>query len=130
MNDLLQTMVVAGGPAAQWAGSTENLDGSEGGDTGITGSSRRGSQRLKELALSTNAIDFAALMLPTVEHSRAKLRLQVKGQNASLHVLFLWQEGIKQAFSECDSTFHIRGWICRVIWNWSRKLAYVTKKFE
>uniref|UniRef100_A0A4W6F6N9 Coiled-coil domain containing 88A n=1 Tax=Lates calcarifer TaxID=8187 RepID=A0A4W6F6N9_LATCA len=57
MNDLLQTMAVAGGPGAQWAGSSENLDGAEGGDAGMTGRSRRGGQRMKELAFSTNAID-------------------------------------------------------------------------
>ncbi|KAM7408417.1 hypothetical protein PAMA_002236 [Pampus argenteus] len=83
MNDLLQTMAVAGGPGAQWAvGSIENLDGIEGGDARMTGGSRRGGQRMKELAFSTNAIDCAALTLPTAGHSRAKLRLQVK-ENAS-----------------------------------------------
>uniref|UniRef100_A0A3B5B622 Girdin-like n=1 Tax=Stegastes partitus TaxID=144197 RepID=A0A3B5B622_9TELE len=78
MNDLLQSMAVAGGPGAQWAGSTENLDGAEAGDAGMTGSSRRSGQRMKELAFSTNAIDCAALTLPSAGHSRAKLRLQVK----------------------------------------------------
>uniref|UniRef100_A0A671XTQ3 Coiled-coil domain containing 88A n=1 Tax=Sparus aurata TaxID=8175 RepID=A0A671XTQ3_SPAAU len=82
MNDLLQTMAVAGGPGAQWAGSIEDLDEAEAGDAGMTGSSRRGGQRMKELALSTNAIDCAALTLPSAGRSRAKLRLQVKG-NAS-----------------------------------------------
>ncbi|KAG7228513.1 hypothetical protein INR49_007687 [Caranx melampygus] len=82
MNDLLQTMAVAGGPGAQWASSIENLDGTEAGDGGMAVSSRRSGQRMKELALSTNAIDCAALTLPTAGHSRAKLRLQVKG-NAS-----------------------------------------------
>ncbi|XP_070834532.1 girdin isoform X1 [Chaetodon trifascialis] len=82
MNDLLQNMAVAGGPGAQWAGSIENLDGTESGDAGMTGSGRRGGQRMKELALSTNAIDCAALTLPTAGHRRAKLRLQVK-DNAS-----------------------------------------------
>ncbi|XP_070771740.1 girdin [Enoplosus armatus] len=82
MNDLLQTMAIAGGPGAQWAGSIENLDGAEAGEAGITGSSRRGGQRMKELAFSTNAIDCAALTLPTAGHSRAKHRLQVK-DNAS-----------------------------------------------
>uniref|UniRef100_A0A3Q1CUN1 Calponin-homology (CH) domain-containing protein n=1 Tax=Amphiprion ocellaris TaxID=80972 RepID=A0A3Q1CUN1_AMPOC len=84
MNDLLQTMAVAGGPGAQWAGSTENLDGVEAGDAGMTGSSRRSGQRMKELAFSTNAIDCAALTLPSAGHSRAKLRLQVKGWDAGL----------------------------------------------
>uniref|UniRef100_A0A4W6F930 Coiled-coil domain containing 88A n=1 Tax=Lates calcarifer TaxID=8187 RepID=A0A4W6F930_LATCA len=64
MNDLLQTMAVAGGPGAQWAGSSENLDGAEGGDAGMTGRSRRGGQRMKELAFSTNAIDCATVSGP------------------------------------------------------------------
>uniref|UniRef100_A0A3B3W0S8 Coiled-coil domain containing 88A n=1 Tax=Poecilia latipinna TaxID=48699 RepID=A0A3B3W0S8_9TELE len=80
MNDLLQTMAVAGVSGSQWAGSTENLDGPEAGDGGMTGSSRRSGQRMKELALSTNAIDCAALTLPSAR--RAKLQLQVK-DNAS-----------------------------------------------
>lgn len=84
MNDLLQTMAVAGGPGTQWAGSIENLDGTEAGDT----SSRPGGQRMKELAFSTNAIDCTALTLPSAGHSRAKLRLQVKGQDA-LFVFFV-----------------------------------------
>ncbi|KAA8583575.1 hypothetical protein FQN60_014783 [Etheostoma spectabile] len=82
MNDLLQTMAVAGGPGAQWANSIENLDGAEAGDAGMTGSSRRSGQRMKELAFSTNAIDCATLTLPTARQSRAKHRLQVK-DNAS-----------------------------------------------
>lgn len=82
MNDLLQTMAVAGGPGAQWVGSTENLDGPEAGDGSITGRSRRSGQRMKELALSTNAIDCATLTLPSAGRSRSKLRLQVKGQGA------------------------------------------------
>uniref|UniRef100_A0A673B3X4 HOOK N-terminal domain-containing protein n=1 Tax=Sphaeramia orbicularis TaxID=375764 RepID=A0A673B3X4_9TELE len=73
MNDLLQTMVLAGGPDAQWASSIENLDGTE-----ATGTTRRSGQRMKELALSTNAIDCAALTLPSAGHSRTKNRLQVK----------------------------------------------------
>ncbi|CAI5654641.1 unnamed protein product [Oreochromis niloticus] len=82
MNDLLQTMAMAGGPEAQWAGSSENLDGAEAGDANMTGRSRRSGQRMKELAFSTNAIDCAALTLPSSSHSRAKHRLQVK-DNAS-----------------------------------------------
>ncbi|XP_056291314.1 girdin isoform X1 [Pseudoliparis swirei] len=82
MNDLLQTMAVAGGPGDQWASSIDNLDGAEAGDAGMTVGSRRGGQRMKELAFSTNAIDCAALTLPTAGRSRAKLRLQVK-DNAS-----------------------------------------------
>nr|XP_020457268.1 girdin isoform X3 [Monopterus albus] len=78
MNDLLQTITVAGGPGPQWAGSTDNLDGTEAGDVGVTGRSRRSGQRMKELAFSTNAIDCATLTLPTAEHSRAKHQLQVK----------------------------------------------------
>uniref|UniRef100_A0A8C3AZ29 Coiled-coil domain containing 88A n=1 Tax=Cyclopterus lumpus TaxID=8103 RepID=A0A8C3AZ29_CYCLU len=82
MNDLLQTMAVAGGPGAQWASSIDNLDGGEAGDAGMTvGSRRGGGPRMKELAFSTNAIDCAALTLPTAGRSRAKLRLQVKGQD-------------------------------------------------
>uniref|UniRef100_A0A7N6B709 Calponin-homology (CH) domain-containing protein n=1 Tax=Anabas testudineus TaxID=64144 RepID=A0A7N6B709_ANATE len=69
MNDLLQTMAVAGGPGAQWVGSSDNLDGPETGDGGITGSSRRSGQRMKELALSTNAIDCATLTLPSAGHT-------------------------------------------------------------
>uniref|UniRef100_A0A3P8R4U4 HOOK N-terminal domain-containing protein n=1 Tax=Astatotilapia calliptera TaxID=8154 RepID=A0A3P8R4U4_ASTCA len=84
MNDLLQTMAMAGGPEAQWAGSSENLDGAEAGDANMTGSSRRSGQRMKELAFSTNAIDCATLTLPSSSHSRAKHRLQVKGQDACL----------------------------------------------
>ncbi|KAM4729385.1 girdin isoform 2-T2 [Anableps anableps] len=82
MNDLLQTMAVAGVSGSQWTASTENLDEPEAGDASITSSSRRSGQRMKELALSTNAIDCAALTLPSARHSRAKLRLQVK-DNAS-----------------------------------------------
>lgn len=84
MNDLLQTMAVAGCPEAQWAGSTENLDGAEAGDANMTGSSRRSGQRMKELAFSTNAIDCATFSLPSAGHNRAKHRLQVKGQDACL----------------------------------------------
>uniref|UniRef100_A0A669CVQ5 Coiled-coil domain containing 88A n=1 Tax=Oreochromis niloticus TaxID=8128 RepID=A0A669CVQ5_ORENI len=84
MNDLLQTMAMAGGPEAQWAGSSENLDGAEAGDANMTGRSRRSGQRMKELAFSTNAIDCATLTLPSSSHSRAKHRLQVKGQDACL----------------------------------------------
>ncbi|XP_047198283.1 girdin-like isoform X3 [Hippoglossus stenolepis] len=83
MNDLLQTMAVAGGPGAQWAGSIENLEGAEAGEGGMTGNSRRGGQRMKELAFSTNAIDCAALTLPSAGRSRAKHRLQVKAGNVS-----------------------------------------------
>ncbi|XP_054654338.1 girdin-like isoform X3 [Dunckerocampus dactyliophorus] len=75
MNDLLQTMAVAGGPGAEWAGSSENLDGAEAGD--VEGG-RRGGQRMKELAFSTNAIDCAALTLPSAGHRKAKQRLQIK----------------------------------------------------
>ncbi|MEQ2161986.1 hypothetical protein GOODEAATRI_015356 [Goodea atripinnis] len=73
MNDLLQTMAVAGVSGSQWTGSTENLDGPEAGDASMTGGSRRSGQRMKELALSTNAIDCTALTLPSARRSRAKL---------------------------------------------------------
>nr|XP_057914124.1 girdin-like isoform X3 [Doryrhamphus excisus] len=79
MNDLLQTMAVAGGPGADWAGSSEHLDGAEAGDMD---GGRRGGQRMKELAFSTNAIDCAALTLPSAGHRKAKHRLQIK-DNAS-----------------------------------------------
>uniref|UniRef100_A0A3Q2E1Z8 Coiled-coil domain containing 88A n=1 Tax=Cyprinodon variegatus TaxID=28743 RepID=A0A3Q2E1Z8_CYPVA len=69
MNDLLEKMAVAGVSASQWTGSTENLDEPEAGDSGMTGSSRRSGQRMKELALSTNAIDCAALTLPSARHA-------------------------------------------------------------
>ncbi|XP_072246765.1 girdin isoform X2 [Leuresthes tenuis] len=78
MNDLLQTMAVAGVSGAQWTSSTDNLDGPEAGDSGMTGTSKRSGQRMKELAFSTNAIDCTALTLPTAGHSRAKQRLKVK----------------------------------------------------
>ncbi|KAM8852578.1 girdin isoform 3-T3 [Synchiropus picturatus] len=77
MNDLLQTMGVAGGPVTQWAGSSENLEG-DAGEGGVSGGSRRSGQRMKELAFSTNAIDCATLTLPSAGRSRAKHRLQVK----------------------------------------------------
>ncbi|XP_037536043.1 girdin [Nematolebias whitei] len=82
MNDLLQTMAVAGVSGPQWAGSTDNLDEPGRGDVCVSGSSKRGGQRMKELALSTNAIDCAVLSLPPTGQSRAKHRLQVK-ENAS-----------------------------------------------
>ncbi|KAM9727843.1 girdin isoform 2-T5 [Menidia menidia] len=78
MNDLLQTMGVAGVSGIQWTGSTDNLDGPEAGDTGMAAASKRSGQRMKELAFSTNAIDCAAMTLPTAGHSRAKHRLKVK----------------------------------------------------
>ncbi|XP_034093581.1 LOW QUALITY PROTEIN: girdin-like [Gymnodraco acuticeps] len=82
MNDLLQTMAVAGGPGAEWASSIDHLDGAEAVDRDTAGSSRRSGRSMKELAFSTNAIDYSTLTLPTARQSRAKLRLQVK-DNAS-----------------------------------------------
>ncbi|KAI4812308.1 hypothetical protein KUCAC02_023707 [Chaenocephalus aceratus] len=82
MNDLLQTMAVAGGPGAEWASSIDHLDGAEAGDRDTAESSRRSGRSMKELAFSTNAIDYSTLTLPTARQSRAKLRLQVK-DNAS-----------------------------------------------
>ena len=79
MNDLLQTMAVAGGPGAEWASSIDHLDGAEAGDRDMAGSSRRSGRSMKELTFSTNTIDYATLTLPTARQSRAKLRLQVKG---------------------------------------------------
>ena len=64
MNDLLQTMAVAGGPGGQWTCSSEYLEGPEhAGDT--PSANGRGRQRMKELAFSTNAIDCATLTLPS-----------------------------------------------------------------
>ncbi|XP_023863005.1 girdin isoform X6 [Salvelinus sp. IW2-2015] len=74
MNDLLQTIALAGG---QWAGSTENLEG----PVEANGGSR--SRHMKELgsmAYSTNAINYATLTLPT--GNRAKRSLKIK-DNAS-----------------------------------------------
>ncbi|KAG7493030.1 hypothetical protein MATL_G00020160 [Megalops atlanticus] len=71
MNDLLQTMALAGG---QWASSSENLDRPEEASTG---------QRRKELgsmAYSTTAINYATLSLPAGH--RANQRFKAKG-NAS-----------------------------------------------
>ncbi|KAI5610053.1 girdin isoform X2 [Silurus asotus] len=53
MNDLLQTMALSG--AGQWSGSTDHLEAPE--DPGCAG----GSQRMKELAYSTTAIDYTTL---------------------------------------------------------------------
>ncbi|XP_047672031.1 girdin isoform X2 [Tachysurus fulvidraco] len=53
MNDLLQSMALAG--AGQWSGSTDHLEAPE--DPVCAG----GSQRMKELAYSTTAIDYTTL---------------------------------------------------------------------
>ncbi|XP_045068953.1 girdin isoform X4 [Coregonus clupeaformis] len=74
MNDLLQTMALAGG---QWAGSTENLEGPV--ETNGGSSSRR-MKELGSMAYSTNAINYATLTLPS--GSRAKRSLKIK-DNAS-----------------------------------------------
>ncbi|KPP78754.1 girdin-like, partial [Scleropages formosus] len=69
MNDLLQSMALAGGP---WAGSSENLDEPE---------EAANRQRLKELgsmAYSTTAINYATLNLPSGH--RSKQRLKAKGR--------------------------------------------------
>uniref|UniRef100_A0A8C6KMK4 Coiled-coil domain containing 88A n=1 Tax=Nothobranchius furzeri TaxID=105023 RepID=A0A8C6KMK4_NOTFU len=71
MNDLLQTMAVAGVPGSEWTGSTDGLDGPEAGDASVVGSSRYSSnRRVKELALSTDAIDCAVLSLPSTLNGR------------------------------------------------------------
>uniref|UniRef100_A0A4W5QL80 Coiled-coil domain containing 88A n=1 Tax=Hucho hucho TaxID=62062 RepID=A0A4W5QL80_9TELE len=74
MNDLLQTMAMAGG---QWAGSTENLEGPV--ETN-GGSSTRRMKEMGSMAYSTNAINYATLTLPS--GSRAKRSLKIK-DNAS-----------------------------------------------
>lgn len=65
MNDLLQSMALAG--AGQWSGSTDHLEAPE--DPG----SASGSQRMKELAYSTTAIDYTTLS------SRHKLKNKGRG---------------------------------------------------
>ena len=83
MNDLLQTMALAGpGTGGQWVNSSDNLDGPEDVEGGGSGG-----QRMKELgsmAYSTNAIDYATLSLPAGHRGRQKLR--VKGQNPKSQV--------------------------------------------
>uniref|UniRef100_A0A8C7L378 Coiled-coil domain containing 88A n=1 Tax=Oncorhynchus kisutch TaxID=8019 RepID=A0A8C7L378_ONCKI len=74
MNDLLQTMALAGG---QWAGSTENLEAPV--ETN-GGSGTRRMKGLGSMAYSTNAINYATLTLPS--GSRAKRSLKIK-DNAS-----------------------------------------------
>uniref|UniRef100_A0AAY4B850 HOOK N-terminal domain-containing protein n=1 Tax=Denticeps clupeoides TaxID=299321 RepID=A0AAY4B850_9TELE len=79
MNDLLQTMALAGG---QWASSTDNLDQPE--------EAPAGSQRMKEmgsLAYSTNAINYATLSLPAGR--QAKLNLHVP--SAALRDVFSYR---------------------------------------
>ncbi|CAB1312782.1 unnamed protein product, partial [Coregonus sp. 'balchen'] len=74
MNDLLQTIAVAGG---QWAGSTENLEGPVEANGG---SSSRRMKELGSMAYSTNAINYTTLTLPS--GNRAKSSLKIK-DNAS-----------------------------------------------
>uniref|UniRef100_A0A8C7N9L6 Coiled-coil domain containing 88A n=1 Tax=Oncorhynchus kisutch TaxID=8019 RepID=A0A8C7N9L6_ONCKI len=73
MNDLLQTMALAGG---QWAGSTENLEAPV--ETN-GGSGTRRMKGLGSMAYSTNAINYATLTLPS--GSRAKRSLKIKGRD-------------------------------------------------
>lgn len=87
MNDLLQSMAVAGGPESpggQWTCSSEYLEGLEHGmDAGTPAAGRRGRQHMKELAFSTTAIDCAALTLPSGSNGRAKHPLRTAGQGSS-----------------------------------------------
>ncbi|CAL8300396.1 unnamed protein product [Merluccius merluccius] len=87
MNDLLQSMAVAGGPGApggQWACSSEYLEGLEhSGGAGMPATNGCGQQHMKELAFSTNAIDCATLTLPSASKGRAKQRLRVIGQGTN-----------------------------------------------
>uniref|UniRef100_A0A8C8J634 HOOK N-terminal domain-containing protein n=1 Tax=Oncorhynchus tshawytscha TaxID=74940 RepID=A0A8C8J634_ONCTS len=73
MNDLLQTMALAGG---QWAGSTENLEAPV--ETN-GGSGTRRMKGLGSMAYSTNAINYTTLTLPS--GSRAKRSLKIKGRD-------------------------------------------------
>ncbi|XP_015217936.2 girdin isoform X2 [Lepisosteus oculatus] len=65
MNDLLQTMALAGG---QWAGSSENLDGSDDATT------RLRMRELGSMAYSTTAINYATLHPSTGLRSRHRLK--------------------------------------------------------
>uniref|UniRef100_A0A4W5LS99 Coiled-coil domain containing 88A n=1 Tax=Hucho hucho TaxID=62062 RepID=A0A4W5LS99_9TELE len=71
MNDLLQTIALAGG---QWAGSTENLEGPLEANGG---NSSRHMKKLGSMAYSTNAINYATLTLPS--GNRDKRSLKFKG---------------------------------------------------
>ncbi|XP_021180137.2 girdin isoform X2 [Fundulus heteroclitus] len=113
MNDLLQSMAVAGVSGSQWTGSTDNLDGPEAGDGSMAASSRRSGQRMKELALSTNAIDCAVLTLPSATHSRAKLRLQVKDDASYEDVAGASDDPKSQGLQESSSAIGQRA-MCRV----------------
>ncbi|KAJ8387320.1 hypothetical protein AAFF_G00158160 [Aldrovandia affinis] len=66
MNDLLQTMALAG---AQWAGSSENLDGPE--EEGGGGPSMK---ELGSMAYSTTAINYATLHLPAGHRAKQRHR--------------------------------------------------------
>ncbi|KAG7283166.1 hypothetical protein CRUP_000528, partial [Coryphaenoides rupestris] len=87
MNDLLQSIAVAGGPESpggQWACSSEYLEGLEHTrDAGTPAAGRHGRQRMKELAFSTTAIDCAALTLPSASNGRAKHRLHTSDMASS-----------------------------------------------
>ncbi|XP_048864433.1 girdin-like isoform X5 [Brienomyrus brachyistius] len=65
MNDLLQSMALAGGP---WAGSSENLDGPE------EAASRQRRKELGSMAYSTTAINYATLSLPAGHRSKQRLK--------------------------------------------------------
>ncbi|CAF97062.1 unnamed protein product, partial [Tetraodon nigroviridis] len=77
-------------------------------------------RRMKELALSTNAIDYAALTLPSAGHNRAKLRLQVKENASCEDVVGSLDEpknqglqGYSSALAHCPSPVEL-GVMCRV----------------
>ncbi|XP_066507725.1 girdin isoform X2 [Hoplias malabaricus] len=68
MNDLLQTMALAGG---QWTGSTDQLEAPDEATSAGSG------QRMKELgsmAYSTNALNYATLSLPASHSTKQKLK--------------------------------------------------------
>uniref|UniRef100_A0A8C5BBU3 HOOK N-terminal domain-containing protein n=1 Tax=Gadus morhua TaxID=8049 RepID=A0A8C5BBU3_GADMO len=104
MNDLLQTMAVAGGPGGQWTCSSEYLEGPEhAGDADTPSANGRGRQRMKELAFSTDAIDCATLSLPI--NGRVKQRLRATDMASTEDMLGATDEA-RGALNGCLSRPH------------------------
>uniref|UniRef100_A0A4W5LUY5 Coiled-coil domain containing 88A n=1 Tax=Hucho hucho TaxID=62062 RepID=A0A4W5LUY5_9TELE len=82
MNDLLQTIALAGG---QWAGSTENLEGPLEANGG---NSSRHMKKLGSMAYSTNAINYATLTLPSGNRDKRSLNRTLLDQNSPTVVCF------------------------------------------